>query len=71
MIAGSTTHQNHPSSPSIWLASCVMQLLRSDAGKAMTIEFARHEAQELWRACGDVLTPEQAAERWLMDDRPC
>ena len=71
MIAGPKPEQSNPSSQSIWLARCITQLLTSDAGKAMSIEFARHEAHELWRLCGDLLTPEQAAERWLVDDRPC
>lgn len=71
MIAGPTVEKSSPSPQSAWLARCITQLLTSDAGHAMSIEFARHEAHELWRACGDVLTPEQAAERWLIDDRPC
>lgn len=71
MIAGPSSEHHHTYPPSIWLAKCTTQLLKSEAGRAMSIEFARHEAHELWLACGDLLTPEQAAERWLIDDRPC
>lgn len=72
MTMGEPNRETGDSTPqATWLARCITRLLEADTQHEMTPEFARHEAHELWEACGFTLSPEQAADRWLGHETPC
>ncbi|RZI79102.1 MAG: hypothetical protein EOP38_26220 [Rubrivivax sp.] len=72
MVMGVPNTETGDTTPqAVWLARCITRLLERDPGQNMATEFARHEAHELWEACGSSLAPETAADRWLGHEEPC
>lgn len=48
-----------------WQARCITRMLEQPADRAPHAQHAAQSAARLWEACGQLLSPEDAANQWL------